>query len=233
MQILQDNKIDVGQCIPDLWVLMSEEDKNLVVNNFRISSFKKNEVIYYEGETPAELLCLLSGKVKISRDGVGRNQIIRIIKPCEYFGYRAYFAGEEYVTTASAFETCDILSIPMKIVEHITFQNARLAMFFIHLLAADLGTSDKRIVSLTQKHLRGRLAETIVSLLDSYGTDGDGATISVYLSREEIANLSNMTTANAIRTLSAFVSEKILAVNGRKIKVIDEKRLRKINHIGW
>ena len=39
------------------------------------------------------LMCLLSGKVKIYKDGVGgRSQIIRVIKNKEYFAYRAYFA---------------------------------------------------------------------------------------------------------------------------------------------
>ena len=60
----------------------------------------------------------------------------------------------------------------------------------------------------------------------------DGATISIYLSREDLANLSNMTTSNAIRTLSNFVNEYIIAMDGRKLKIIDEERLRKISKMG-
>ena len=105
-------------------------------------------------------------------------------------------------------------------------------MFFIKLLAIDLGISDQRTVNLTQKHIRGRLAEALLFLKDSYGLEEDGATLSIYLSREDLANLSNMTTSNAIRTLSTFASEKLIAIDGRKIKVIDEERLRKISRIG-
>jgi len=60
----------------------------------------------------------------------------------------------------------------------------------------------------------------------------DGATINIYLSRDDLASLSNMTTSNAIRTLSNFVTERIISVDGRKIKIIDEERLRKISKIG-
>jgi CRP-like cAMP-binding protein len=67
---------------------------------------------------------------------------------------------------------------------------------------------------------------------DNYGLDEDGATINVYLSREDLANLSNMTTSNAIRTLSMFVSERVIAMDGRRIKIIDEDRLRKISRLG-
>ena len=60
----------------------------------------------------------------------------------------------------------------------------------------------------------------------------DGATLSIYLSREDLASLSNMTTSNAIRTLSMFVAERIIAIDGRKIRIIDEEKLKKISRLG-
>jgi CRP-like cAMP-binding protein len=62
--------------------------------------------------------------------------------------------------------------------------------------------------------------------------ESDGETISIFLSREDLANLSNMTTSNAIRTLSTFVAENLISLDGRKIKIIDEEQLRKISKIG-
>lgn len=44
--------------------------------------------------------------------------------------------------------------------------------------------------------------------------------------------MSNMTTSNAIRTLSAFAAEKIIAIDGRKIKIINENELKKISENG-
>ena len=111
-------------------------------------------------------------------------------------------------------------------------ENTDLAMFFIRQLSKDLGISDERTVSLTQKHIRGRLAESLLFLKDTYGLEEDGRTLSIYLSREDLANLSNMTTSNAIRTLSNFASEKLIAIDGRKIKLIDEEHLKKISKIG-
>jgi CRP-like cAMP-binding protein len=176
---------------------------------------------------------LLEGKVKIYRDGVGgRSQIMRVIKPVEYFGYRAHFAGESFVTAAAAFEASIVCAIPMDIITHLVETNNKLAMFFIKLLSIDLGISDERTVNLTQKHIRGRLAESLLFLKETYGLEEDGATISIFLSREDLANLSNMTTSNAIRTLSIFAAEKLIAIDGRKIKLINEDELRKISRIG-
>lgn len=213
--------------------LLTEAQQEELKDCITIQHFKKNEVLYRDGELPQMFHCLISGKVKVYKDGInGKNQIIRVIKPVEFFGYRAYFANQNYVTSASAFETSTVCFIPIEYIEKWMMENNRFAMFFIKLLCVELGNSDQRTVNLTQKHIRGRLAEALIFLRDNYGLEEDGATLSIYLSREDLANMSNMTTSNAIRTLSAFAQEKIIAIDGKKIKIIDGEMLEKINKIG-
>ena len=68
---------EIAESIPDLWQPLTESQRELLAQNFTIQKYKKNETIYCEGETPMHLMCLLSGKVKIYKDGVGgRSQII-------------------------------------------------------------------------------------------------------------------------------------------------------------
>ncbi len=216
-----------------MWSSLTNEQREFLANNFTVQSYKKNEMIYLEGETPSHLMCLLTGKVKIYKDGVGgRSQIIRMIKPTEYFGYRAYFAKEDFVTAAAAFEPSTVGLIPMTAILTVLSQNNDLALFFIRQLSVDLGIADERTVNLTQKHIRGRLAESLLFLMESYGLEEDGSTLSIYLSREDLANLSNMTTSNAIRTLSNFATERLITIDGRKIKIIDQEKLKKISRIG-
>lgn len=120
----------------------------------------------------------------------------------------------------------------MSLVEDMINNNRELAWFFIHELSRNLGGSDTKIVNLTQKHIRGRLAEALVVLSDHYGYEDDNMTLKIYMAREDLANLSNMTTSNAIRTLSGFVAEKLITVDGRRIRILDENRLRKISKYG-
>lgn len=226
-------ELEIAESIPDLWQPLTQEQKEILAKDFTIQKYKKNENIYCEGETPTYLMCLLSGKVKIYKDGVGgRSQIIRVIKSHEYFAYRAYFAEENYVTAAAAFEPCTICLIPMPTIVKLIQENPELSMFFIRQLSKDLGISDERTVSLTQKHICGRLAESLLFLKDTYGVEEDQCTLSIYLSREDLANLSNMTTSNAIRTLSNFAAEKLIIIDGRKIKLIEEEKLKRISKIG-
>ena len=221
------------ESLQDIIQLLSDPQQEELKENLSIQHFKKNEVLYKEGEVPQMLHCLVSGKVKIYKDGIGRRtQIIRVIKPVEYFGYRAYFANQNYVTSAQAFEASTVCLIPIDLIEKWMMENNLLAMYFIKLLAVEVGNSDQRTVNLTQKHIRGRLAESLIFLRNNYGLEEDGATLSIYLSREDLANMSNMTTSNAIRTLSAFAQEKIIAIDGKKIKIIDGESLEKISKIG-
>lgn len=223
----------INEDMAEIWSILTPEEKRVVADNLQIHSFKKNQLIYAEGETPENLWCLLKGKVKKTKEGVGgRVQILRLMRPVQYFGYRAYFAKEPYVSSALAFEPSTLGAIPLDLVSKLIRQNPDLAMFFIHELSRNLGGSDTKIVNLTQKHIRGRLAEALMVMLDNYGYEDDNSTLKIYMSREDLANLSNMTTSNAIRTLSAFVTEKLLIVDGRRIKIVNEPQLRKISKFG-
>lgn len=216
-----------------IWSILNMDEKHQITDNFVIHNFKKNQIIYAENDNPQYLWTLLKGKVKLYKDGIGgRQQILRLYRPIQYFGYRAYFAEESYVSTAAAFEPSTLGAIPLTLVKELINQNRELSWFFIRELSKNLGGSDTKIVTLTQKHIRGRLAEALILLLDNYGLEEDGETLKIYMAREDLANLSNMTTSNAIRTLSAFAQERIITVDGRRIKILNEQLLRNISKFG-
>jgi CRP-like cAMP-binding protein len=217
----------------NFWDVLTPDERQYLRNNHSIQSFKKGEIIACEGDVPTHMMILESGKVKVYKDGVGsRTQIIRMLKPGENFSYRAMIANELYNTTVAAFEASIVYLIKKDIFISILRHNNALCFRFLEELATDLGASDARTVNLTQKHIRGRLAEALLILKKNYGLEEDGATINIYLSREDLANLSNMTTSSAIRTLSQFVNEHIIAMDGRKLKIIDDDRLLKISRLG-
>jgi len=219
--------------LADVWHLLTEHERNLLLQGVEIRRYAKNDIIYHEGDTPLALYCPATGKVKIYKTGVGgRQQIVRIVKPREFFGYRASFAGENYIGEAGAFEDSTILYIPLSVARRIIVSNHAITIYFLQKLAEQLGNSAEQTISLTQKHVRGRLAETLLRLKNSFGVVDDQQTLAITASREDLANLSNMTTSNAIRTLSAFAQEGIVKAEGRNIILLDEDQLQKISDIG-
>lgn len=217
----------------DIWSALTHEERVYLRESTKYQEFKKNELIYKEGELPECLYCIIEGKIKIYKDGVGsRQQILRFVKEGENFAYRAYFAGGRYVTSAAALESVKAYAVPLNIIRQILESNNRLAMIFIANLSADLGDIDSRIVSLTQKHIRGRLAEALVILIETYGIDPETKFLKGSLSREDLAGFANMTASNAIRTLASFDHEEMIELVGKRIKILNEASLRKVSVLG-
>ncbi len=219
---------------PDsLFFKLSKEDKDLLLNNTECRAYKKNELVFLENTKPAGLICLSEGKVKIFKEGAGgRDQIVRLSRPGGFIGYRALFAGQNYHASAVAIENSIACTIEKNALFTVMKNDPSFTFSILKSLATELGFSNMRTVSLTQKHIRGRLAESLLFLIDTYGYYEDGATIKALLSREDIASLSNMTTSNAIRTLSTFTAERVISLEGRRIKVLDLKMLEKISNVG-
>lgn len=223
-------------CMDSPHSLLSELDakaKEKIIATSICTRYRKGDLIYKEGEMPSGLHCLLTGKVKIFKEGIGnRQQIVRMAKPVGFIGYRAFFAEEIHIASAEALEDSIVCRIKTGLMLDIVRNTPDLAMSIIRALATDLGFSHRRTVTLTQKHIRGRLAEALLVLKETYGYEADDTTLKVCLTREDLANLSNMTTANAIRTLSNFASEGIVGLDGKKIKIIDKEKLEQINNMG-
>ena len=108
----------IREDLADIWSILSSEEKHLIAENFIIHTFRKGQIIYAEKDEPQFLWCLIKGKVKRFKNGIGgKQQILRLYRPIQYFGYRAWFAREPYVASTMAIEPSQVGSIPMTVVK--------------------------------------------------------------------------------------------------------------------
>lgn len=232
MKIKEENFAPIWDLNP-LWQTLTESERLDIKNHVEMVHYSKNETIHLDGEESTYVWMLLSGKVRIYKEGIGqRQQIIRLLKPFDIFGYRACIANEAYNSSANAFEPCTVYRMNRDYFTQLIRSNGALCYEVMLMMAKDLAISEIQTVHLTQKHIRGRLAESLLLLLKNYGYEEDGQTLAMLLPREDLANMSNMTTSNAIRTLSQFAQEGLIAVNGRRIQILNEKALEKISRLG-
>lgn len=215
-----------------IYKYLTVEERADLENHLVRTRVAKDELLYKEGDRPQGFITLESGKVKIFKGGVGgREQILRMVKPGGFVCYRALLAGENHLASAVALEDSIIAVIDSDYFFNNLLKINALSRRLLNKLAKELGFSNARTVTLTQKHIRGRLAESLILLREKYGCESDG-TLKAYLTREDLANLSNMTASNAIRTLSSFISERVIAIDGRKIKILDPQKLERISLLG-
>ena len=200
-----------------LWNTLTDEQKEQLREQVEIVHYAKNAIIHNDGDESKYVWMLLAGKVRIYKEGIGqRQQIIRLLKPYDIFGYRA----------------CTVYRLDREHFNELIRANGALCYQVMLMMAKDLAFSEIQTVNLTQKHIRGRLAESLLLLLKNYGYEEDGRTIAMLMPREDLANMSNMTTSNAIRTLSQFAQEGIVGIDGRHVSILDERALEKISRLG-
>ncbi|CAG0985215.1 MAG: Crp/Fnr family transcriptional regulator [Bacteroidetes bacterium] len=194
--------------------------------------YKKGQIIFYEGNQPHGLFCIKSGKVKVHKmGGEGDDQIVRFVKPGGLLGYRALLSNEPYKASATALENTLICYIPKNdFIEQIK-KNGQLSMLTIQMLTNDLKAAEKRILNMAQKPVRERIAEALLLIKECYGLENDEQTIAAILTRREIGDVAGVTTETTIRTLSEFKAEKIIKLDGKKIKILNMSRLVKLANI--
>lgn len=218
------------------WSLFEDlgyEELETINRGRTIGHYEAGETIFKTGDTSRGLLCLRSGKVKIVRSGIVENDpIVALKKPVEFIGLKALVLEKNHLSTAIALEPCDVCIIPRDDFLSVVKQNNDLSLKVVQLLSREVEEADKRMISLTQKHLRGRLADAILFVLERFGTQEDNVTLAAELKRADLAALANMTPANAIRILSEFAKEEVLAVNRRKIKLNNLDKLKEISSLG-
>jgi CRP-like cAMP-binding protein len=215
-----------------LFPALSDRGKETIRAHTSVWHVPKGSFIYRENETPKGFICLLEGNAKVVKTGInGRGQIVRMVRPMGILGYRALFADENYRSSAQTLDPGVIAIVERNALYDVLRVDAEFSLHILKNIASELGLSNLRTLTLTQKYIRGRLADALLFLIESYGFAADG-TVDVTLSREDLAQLSSMTTSNAIRTLSAFAAEGVVELAGKRIRVLDADRLRKISDWG-
>lgn len=200
--------------------------------NKNYNFIKKGQVIFSEGNRPLGLYCIYSGKVKISKSGEeGRDHIVRFAKNGDIIGYRAILSGENYTASAIALDDSEICFIPKDIFLGLVQSGSDLSIKIMKLLSKDLKTAESKMTELAQKPVRERIAEILLMLKEFYGFEKDNATLNVILSREDLANIVGTATETLIRLLSDYRQQKIIDLQGKKIKILNLSKLTNIANL--
>ncbi len=157
-----------------IWGVLTESQREVAMDQVEVRRYRKGEEIHHEGGTPTHMMMLVSGKIKIYKEGVGqRQQIIRLLKPFDFFSYRAVVGGGGYNSSAEAIEDCTVYQLNKECFIRLLKSNNQFCFLVMQNMAGALGTQEAQTVNLTQKHIRGRLAESLLTLKQQRGDDSD------------------------------------------------------------
>lgn len=191
-------------------------------------TIKKGEPIFEEGESVNGIYCVKDGVCKLSKlSANGKDQIVKLVKSGELLGQRSLISDEPTNLSAVALEDMEVCFIPKSDIMGFFNENNQFSMNVMKTICSDLKEADDHMVSMAQKNVKERLAETLLYLEDTFGKNEDG-TLHIQLSREELAGMIGTATESCIRLLSELNKNGYIDLIGKKIAIIDHNKLKRM-----
>lgn len=210
---------------------LTHEEADLINFEKEFRRYNRGEILYNEGSRISGFYCIHSGIIKVFKTGLdGKEQIIRFAKPGDIIAYRSVLSNEVACTSAKVIEDSSVCFIPSEILISLVKSNSNYAFEILRLACHELGEANSFITDIAQKTVRERLAEILLLLVHDFGLD-DQNYLQISLTREELANIVGTATESVIRLLSEFKLDKLVELNGRKIKILNKKELEKISNV--
>lgn len=209
--------------------LNEEELKFLDENTVKIK-YKKGEIICKQGSYASHIMNIESGLVKVYLDDGVNSLVLKMIPSGNLLGLSSI--NEDHATFQySAMSYIDTVVNQINIVafKKLLKTNSEFAKSVIDILSANSVQINGRFFCLTHKQSYGRLADIILCLADRVFKEKE---FELPLSRKDLGELSSMSPETVIRMLKKFKEDKLIEMNGKKFKVLDYDRLKRISETG-
>jgi|GEM_PF-6023100 len=217
-----------GGCSLERWCAssgMSASQSAGFSGGWRSNRYERGNVLFYQGNEPFALFFLCSGRVKIVRaDREGRRQIVRVISEPDFVGERSLIARQPYQATAEVMDDSDVCVIDSARFFRFWGERPEFARVLAQRLAINLGNVQDLASDLALHTIRERLTKFIA--LQAETSPKPGAPLQLVESRQEIAELLGTSPEVVSRTLRELADHKIIAIEGRRVRVLDGQRLR-------
>jgi CRP/FNR family transcriptional regulator len=191
--------------------------------------FKKHDPICRQSTSVSHAIYMVSGTAKLYIEGLNNHNIILyLMKPPSYIGLLSFFESVHYSYSVTALEDSRVCMVELDLLKSLYLENHELLLRLNKAFGKSVANIMRKLISLNQKNIRGRVAESLIYLSDFYGSNK----YILPLTRKELGELSAISEENTVRLLTEFRNEQIVAINGREIEILDQRLLQKISDLG-
>ncbi len=161
------NKESTVRQLP-LFSQLKAQEIELITERSSLVEYKKNQIIYHEGDPPDAFYCIVTGRVKIfNLDPMGTENLLEYLHRGKYFGIISLLTGEGHSVNAEVINDSLILKIQK--------EDFNLILNKIPKLAIDLSQMLSRRLKRKDIHTKTIFESTIISVYSSY--KGAGRTV--------------------------------------------------------
>lgn len=208
---------------------LPKTDKESLEKVMQHKKYRKNEAVFTEGTLPTGIFYVKDGKVKKYKvDNDGREQIIYIYNAGEFFGYSAILSEEPYGDTTVTIEDAIISFISKDDFIDLLDTSVIFSRLLLKSLSHEFSVMVNLMAVLSQRTVRERVALSLLILHDKYKICNTEKIVFIMLSRADLANMAGTANETLARVLHDFKDDNLIEMEGRKIQLLNLKRLTQI-----
>jgi CRP/FNR family transcriptional regulator, cyclic AMP receptor protein len=189
-------------------------------------TFPPGTVLFKEGESGREMFVIQSGRIRISKQVRGEEQVLATLGAGEFFGEMAILNNKPRSASATVVEESKCLVIDPKTYELMLKNNVEIAVRMIKKLAARLQEADDQIESLLYKDANSRVVHTLTRAADTMGKPVEGG-VKITTTPDDLASRTGLEPEQAREIMSRLEKAKLLTVLPDGVVIADPNRLRK------
>jgi CRP-like cAMP-binding protein len=206
---------------------LTKEELSMVNENRYEATFKPGEILMKQGSPTSNALFLASGLAKTYIEGQnGKNFILSIALPGRLILGPGAYVDSRHTYTVAAITAVQACFINFEIFKQIVRVNGVFAESLLQDISEKSLGSLHRMVSLSQKKMHGRLAETLLYFSDVVFKNDEYEMI---LSRQELGEMTNMAKECVVRILKELENSGVIYSDSSKIKILDREKLIQIS----
>jgi CRP/FNR family transcriptional regulator len=210
--------------------LLSDDELQLVHKNKITVHFNKGEMIRKQGTFMSHVISLNSGMAKLYLEGLShRNAILKIVKPTNFIGGPGMYVDQIHHFSVTALMDTTVCFIDIQVFKKIINQNSQFSNEFMKDFSMNVLGVYNRLISLIHKQMPGRIAD---SLLYLFSEVFEGALISNYITKQDLADLSAMTKDSAVKVLRQFEQDGVIRFTEKNLELLDHETLLRISRTG-
>jgi CRP/FNR family transcriptional regulator len=214
----------------NIFKALTESELHFLVDKKQQIKYNVKETIIKQNTSSTFVICMRSGLAKVFIEGEkGKNLIVKIIGRGDFISGGGLFNGNVQHFTISALTPVTCCLIDASKLSNLFAENNSFAVELLRNHTKQNNYLLSKMVSLTQKYMPGRVAETLLYLKNEIYNKPK---FIMDLSRQELAEMSNMTKESLVRILQQFKESNLIKTQGSEIEIIDEGSLNHISKNG-
>jgi CRP/FNR family cyclic AMP-dependent transcriptional regulator len=218
-------KADLIRRVP-LFSTLSDDEFDKLSHIFIVRVYRRNQIIFLEEETGNYMYLVLSGKVKVAKSSAsGKETLLAIHRPGDFFGEMSLLDGQTSPATVSAIEDSKIISVSAADFHKYLLHNEKVLLQIINVLCARL-RQVWQTQSMSSSTADVRIRMGIHQLAQKHGIrDAHGTIIDLKITHQELAEMVGTSRETVTRVLAQLRKKGIVEITQRRITLLDDEAL--------